>query len=521
MRAPGARRAEPLVGAERRDHPWSSAVLASEARVFSILHISDLHRSPRDPITNAELISALVGDRERYTREDPAIAAPDAIVVSGDIIQGVSLRTANHKANLAEQYRVAEEFLAELTRRFVGGDRARVVIVPGNHDIDWNEARRAMELVGVEDAPRDVFDAIVANDSPYRWSWKTRELYRIADAAGYARRLDSFWEFFERFYAGVPDLFRVRRGDDANLFRLCGGRIGVAAFSSCHGNDCFAFHGSIPGEVVARAHLDLGERNDAFDLRIAVWHHSIEGPPYRTDYMDVETVRGMIGRGFRMGLYGHQHKAQAAPQHVFLPDRESMAVVSAGSLCAGASELPPGVHRQYNVIEIAPDFRSARVHVREMTAGNLFSRASLRAFGGRSFVTLDWEPPKDAAGRTVDVAAERVRAATEHAEAKLKEGDARSAITALAPHADALGEYGRRLLLEAATRAEAWPLIIRVTDTPRSIEELVQRVGAFLRSKDPGAARGALDAFSGRVSLPPAIEQELRTRIASEAAIRS
>ena len=65
----------------------------------------------------------------------------------------------------------------------------------------------------------------------------------------------------------------------------------------------------------------------------------------------------MIGRGFRLGLYGHQHKAQVAPHQVWLPDQERMAVVSAGSLCAGASDLPTGTFRQYNVLEIAEDFR--------------------------------------------------------------------------------------------------------------------------------------------------------------------
>ena len=58
---------------------------------FSILHISDLHRSSADPISNAELISALVQDRDRYLREDPRILPPEAIVVSGDLIQGVGL----------------------------------------------------------------------------------------------------------------------------------------------------------------------------------------------------------------------------------------------------------------------------------------------------------------------------------------------------------------------------------------------------------------------------------------------
>ena len=85
---------------------------------FSILHISDLHRSPQDPISNDELISALVGDCARYVHEEPQIAVPEAIVVSGDIIQGVPLGAENYEAILAEQYAVAEEFLMNLYADF-------------------------------------------------------------------------------------------------------------------------------------------------------------------------------------------------------------------------------------------------------------------------------------------------------------------------------------------------------------------------------------------------------------------
>jgi hypothetical protein len=214
----------------------------------------------------------------------------------------------------------------------------------------------------------------------------------------YGRRLDAFWQFFERFYSGVTGLLKVKPGADANLFRLWDGRIGVAAYNSCHGNDCFSFHGMIRKDVVARSHLELNDSKEIFDLRMAVWHHSIEGPPYRTDYMDVEIVRGMIGRGFRLGLYGHQHKAQVAPHQVWMPDQERMAVISAGSLCAGASDLPTGTFRQYNVLEIAEDFKSVRVHVRSMSVANLFSRSQLPDFGGASFADLDWKPPQNVVG---------------------------------------------------------------------------------------------------------------------------
>ena len=487
--------------------------------MFSILHISDLHRSPRDPISNAELLSALVMDRERYVNEDPPIRAPDAVIVSGDIIQGVPLRAPNAAAELANQYSSAEAFLREVANQFVAGDRSRVIVVPGNHDIDWNVARSAMSLVGVEDAPSNLAATLFADESQYRWNWKTRELYRISDDARYASRLDAYWEFHDRFYAGVGGLLRVSRGAEANLFSLCDGRIGVAAFNSCHGNDCFAFHGRIPGHVVAQANMDLFAAPNSFDLHVAVWHHSIEGPPYRTDYMDVETVRAMIGRGFRLGLYGHQHRAQAAPHQVHLPDRETMAVVSAGSLCAGAEELPPGQHRQYNVVEVADDFRSARVHVRTMTAGNLFGRTPLMSFGGKSYAGLEWELPPDLGGRRATAAVARVRAAVQNAEAQLRGGDAVGCIQTLRAHRPRLDDYGRRLLLEAATASLDWQFVLELTEPPTSIQDLVTRVSAFVATGDREGGLAALENFARALNLDAATERELPARVDLEAVV--
>jgi hypothetical protein len=332
--------------------------------------------------------------------------------------------------------------------------------------------------------------------------------------------LDAFWKFFEKFYAGVTASPKLQARADANLFSLREGRIAVAAYNSCHGSDCFAFHGMIRKEVVARSHLELNDSGKVFDLRMAVWHHSIEGPPYRTDYMDVDIVRGMIGRGFRLGLYGHQHKGQVTPHQVWLPDRERMAVVSAGPLCAGASELPTGVHRQYNIIEIGDDFRSVRIHVRAMAVANLFSRGQLMDLGGASFVDLDWEPPRNLVGTTFNANAARVRVAIEEAEAAAKSGNPARAIELLRSLDLTAGSYERQLFLTAATEAEDWSAIVTVTDPPNSIEELVQRVEAFNRLGDSASAINALDRYSRELRLPEPMEVDLRRRVTVQEAIR-
>ena len=487
---------------------------------FSILHISDLHRSSPDPISNDELISALVSDRDRYTHEDPPIAIPEAIVVSGDIIQGVPLGTDDFAAKLADQYAVAEEFLDELVRRFLDGDKSRLVMVPGNHDIDWNTALSALERVDEGDIPPNLDTILYTENSDLRWDWKTRTLYRIADPGLYERRLEAFWQFFDKFYLGVSGLLNVQARTEASLFILYDDRIGVAAYNSCHGNDCFAFHGMIRKEVVARSHLQFDDSGKVFDLRMAVWHHSIDGPPYRTDYMDVDIVRGMIGRGFRLGLYGHQHKTQVAPHQVLLPDQERMAVISAGSLCAGGNELPTGVYRQYNILEIADDFWSVRVHVRAMAVANLFSRGHLMDFGGASFADLDWKPPRSAVGSVVNTKAQRTRATIDEAETAVKTGNPAHAVELLGLLELRPESYERHLFCTAATDAENWSAIVKLTDPPSTIEELIQRFEAFIRLGEFANAIDALDCFSQQLQLPEPIEAELRRRANAQEAIR-
>ncbi len=487
---------------------------------FSIMHISDLHRSPRDPITNDELISALVHDRDRYLEEEPRIPAPEAIVVSGDIIQGVPLYTEDFAEKIEEQYSVADEFLTELVHRFLSGDRSRLVMVPGNHDVDWNTAFSALEEVNAEDVPPDLRDELYSEDSLLRWDWKNCKLYRIVDRELYANRLCAFWRFYDQFYSDGIQPPTEQKLRDTRMFVLCEDRIGVAAYNSCHGNDCFAFHGMIEQGSIARSDLDLRDSGKVLDLRIAVWHHSIQGSPYRTDYMDVDVVRGMIGRGFRLGLHGHEHKALATAQEIHLPDSEKMAVVSAGSLCAGSTDLPVGTHRQYNVLEIGRDFCSVRAHVRTMEVANLFSPARLIEFGGISYVDLTWNLPRNAVGGQINTRSIRKMVFIEEAEKAAKTGKPERAVGILKSLNLTVGSYERELYLNAALDAKCWRGILDVINPPTSINELVLRVTAYLQLDDPINAKKVLDSHSSSMRLPESLESDLRYRISVKEALR-
>jgi hypothetical protein len=452
------------------------------AAMFSILHISDLHRSREEPVDNDSLVAALLADRDRYMGEPQSIPTPGAIVVSGDLIQGAPIGHANWQTMMDDQYRVAGEFLDHLARRFVDGDRSKLIIIPGNHDVCWNTSLGSMELVPEPEYPADVRRALVEPESNYRWSWRERKLYRIKDPAAYASRMDSYWTFAENFYAGVPLLRPIDRHRGYQLFELYDRRIVLAAFDSIAGNDCFATSGAIPRGAVARCDLELRDIPHSYDLRLALWHHSIYGPPLRDDYMEIGQVHEMAGLHFQLGMHGHQHVAAATTHYVYLSETQAMGVVSAGSLCAGSQELPRGVNRQYNLIVIEDDLRRARVYVREMVGGEQFSRKNNGPFT-QGYVELSWQPSTDAMGRTVDAREENIRRATALADEALHGHNPRQALDLLEPIKPLPGSHGHRIAIEAALKLEDWPLLVAIIGQPHSAEEAILLVTALARVK--------------------------------------
>lgn len=94
---------------------------------LSLLHISDLHRDPVNPIRNDVLLDFLENDRRHYTVEEkPAVRSPDLIIVSGDIIQGISPDVPDPEERLFKQYQEALDYLGRLADCFVGGEIATV-----------------------------------------------------------------------------------------------------------------------------------------------------------------------------------------------------------------------------------------------------------------------------------------------------------------------------------------------------------------------------------------------------------
>ena len=460
--------------------------------MFTLLHISDLHRSPHEPIENSSLLGALLADKDRYLLQTPPINEPDAAIVSGDIIQGVPLKAQDYAKELERQYDVAYDFLARLADRFFSGDRSRIVIVPGNHDVCWNTAYSAMTELAPEEPLIEAHAGTFHAASNLRWNWKTRSIFKITNSSVYEQRLDAYWNFINNFYADANLKHPLDRGRGFNLFELDNGRIVVAALESIHGNYCFCRQGAIERSVLGNCSLAIRDIPQQPILLIAAWHHSFQGPPQGDDYMDIASVHEMVGNGFRLGLHGHQHQADASAYAIHLPDELSMAISSAGSLCAGARELPVGTNREYNLVVIDDTYTSAQVHVREMTQGNHFGKCGRGAFRMDGLVELRWKLPAVRVGSAPLNKQSFNATAVLLAEEALHSKRAGEALELLEKIEKPLTGHARKLFIEAARETENFQKIINLLTHPQSIPEFIELFNAMLKEKKINEAESLL-----------------------------
>jgi hypothetical protein len=173
-----------------------------------------------------------------------------------------------------------------------------------------------------------------------------------------------------------------------------------------------------------------------------------------------------------------------------------------------------GALRGYSIIEIRDDYRGARVHVREMRFANLFSRAVLRDFEGRSFVDLEWTVPLDAAGRPEDPIQDKRVSLLRRAEDALRgRNDPAEALKLLSDLDVGSDEFGRRLLVEAAVALGNPSKLIEVLHEPLSIEELVLLVDACIVNGNSEMASDVLTKYASNLCMPDSVKSELKARV--------
>ena len=465
----------------------------------TLLHISDLHRTSEPHLSNDELLSAIASDATRWSGE--GIPNPDLVVVSGDLVQGVSIGTPDPDSEIAAQYSEACGFLRHLAAEFVDSDRSRIVIIPGNHDVHWDRALNAMKPLATcpDGIARKAFQA----SSKVRWNWREKKAYEISNSDLYESRFKHFRQFRADFYAALDPSPLPHSNGDLVFFEYPSLELVIVGLASWHGNDCFCHVGEIESASLASSRELLAGSNAP--VAVAVWHHSVVGAPRANDYMDQRVIHKLIDFGFRVGLHGHQHYPGAAPFELCLPNLTSMAVVGAGSIAVGDSELPMGERRQFNIVVIDPDSNSITVHVRGMSSGGVFSGSHRDDFGGKPFIKLNLpasslRPKPPTPNQRLDDAMTAV--ATENYERALK---------LLAVIDTSHSDEKRQIKIRALEGLGRQEELIELLDPPQSVDEVVRAISLLLDARRFDEAAVRLNAASAFVDC--ALFEELTATI--------
>ena len=219
----------------------------------------------------------------------------------------------------------------------------------------------------VSGSKKELVSQLFSPGSPLRWSWPDFELYEINNPAEYEKRFAAFAEFYSKFYGGNRS-YSLDPAKQFDVFDFPDFSLTTVSFSSCFNNDILNKQGAIHPNCIADAGMRFREAELQNRIRIAVWHHSTEGLPARSDYMDPETLQNLIDRGFSLGFHGHQHRPQFLNTRFRYGSDRRITVISAGTLCGSASFR---FGRAYNLVELDTATRSGRLHLREMLNANL------------------------------------------------------------------------------------------------------------------------------------------------------
>ncbi|MEO7632666.1 MAG: TIR domain-containing protein, partial [Blastocatellia bacterium] len=317
-----------------------------EPTPIRILHLSDLHFDrDTDPMVWLQPLVRDLKDRQGGLGFNEL----DYLVISGDL--------TNRAA--PEEFERAYEFISGLIERFELS-AARLVIVPGNHDLNWE----------VESYDWHKESKVTAAQLKEGKFIKQGNGYLLREHAEYPKRFENFARFYHQLtqypYPLNPEgQFRSLLFDELRIQFL-------ELNSAFEIDEYFPERSGIQQSALANALLKANSQietakkekrigQDASVFRIAVWHHPITGNEKIVRDAFVEQLRQ---EEFKLCLHGHIHEERADLVNYIHPRR--IHVAGAGSFGAPMRQRPESTPRLYNVIEVARNHRRVRIHTRAL-----------------------------------------------------------------------------------------------------------------------------------------------------------
>lgn len=236
---------------------------------ISFLHLSDFHLNDSKGVHPAK-IQAIVDSLGVYTPIEGIV-----IVLSGDI-------SATGQAN---QYKIAATFLKrlipEIRRKYsISEKNTKILIVPGNHDIDWGRSTRL-------DSSK-----IRSFDEKERALHLQQELKSMKNYFSFSDRNGCFFPYWMHIPFGQLVTRKILHFD--NGYRIEANLLNTAPFS-CDSDDGLHY---LPEDAI---HSLTTESNADFSL--VVMHHS----PDWFEFSQKKELENTLSKRCSLAFYGHEH----------------------------------------------------------------------------------------------------------------------------------------------------------------------------------------------------------------------
>jgi small GTP-binding protein len=311
-----------------------------------ILHLSDLHIGvDTDP---QSMLQPLVAD-VRNQSGGLNFEKLDYLVISGDLTNSAKL----------EEFEQARQFISGLIEQFQLSAE-RCIIVPGNHDLSWDEKVYNWEQGRLIDK-RDFREG---------YYLERGDIFLVRNEELYPKRFKNFSEVF--YHPLVMKEYPLKSDEQSIPYLFTDTRIQFLALNSCWEIDeFFPNRSGICDKALTRGLLTANQQieqakqrdripSDAKILRIVVWHHPITG----NEKIQQDAFLGRLQQeNYRLCLHGHIHEERTDIIR-YLHPASNIHVAGTGSFGTPISAHRESTPRLYSLLEIERDHSKIKVHTR-------------------------------------------------------------------------------------------------------------------------------------------------------------
>src|SRR5215471_855316 len=289
---------------------------------ITLLHVSDPQFGRNHRFGNLELpppddtfdtLLTRLGDDLRLLEREHGLR-PDVLVLSGDLAE----------RGLPREFDDVLQFAEGLTQ-LLNLPRHRVVLIPGNHDINRAACEAYFKNCEAEE------------EKPVPPFWPKWRFYERC---------------FSRFYHDCPDV-KFMETEPWTLFPMPDLKLVVAGLNSTmresHRDDD---HYGYLGEAQLRWFADaLAPYQQQGWVRIAALHHNIRRGPVADDenLRDTEDLKRLLGPEINLILHGHTHDGKLDWLTPTLP------ILSTGSAAVTQAARPEEIPNQYQIVQLWRD----------------------------------------------------------------------------------------------------------------------------------------------------------------------